>query len=568
MLSLLVARTAESASELAAVFRGEGLDLDVHIGSLSAPPAGGHPDYVVVFLERTIGVEAIRAACQPFASVGPFPLIAVLGAEPMTSAQGDELMEAGVGVQLGGESPGLACRVRFLKRALEKRSTAMSEVRASEERYRTVIAALDEGLVVQDHTGKVTEMNPRAGEILGMTDDGVRDRVWRSPDWELLRADGSVGGPADLPGIKALVAGGAVRGYVVGARKKPDGQVAWISANSHVVRDESGENIVGVVTSFSDITERRRAEDEFHEILERTPDAVFIHRAARCVWVSKTFADLLGYDAPRALLGVSVLSFVDPHYRDLIAERLRLREHASESLPALEIPLLRNDGSLVDVAISGVPTMYDGQRATICFTRDRTAQRRLEMELMATERLAALGRLAAGVGHEINNPLAYVMGNLAVATERVRAGEDAQGTVKLLEEALDGAERIRAIVRDLRVFVTRKAEDLATVDVHRVIDSCARMADTEIRHRARFVRAFGAVSGVKANEARLAQVLLNLLVNAAHAIPEGRAHEATITVETRVEADGRVAIDVRDTGTGIAPEHLPHVFEPFFTTKG
>ncbi len=568
MRSLLVALTAERAAELVAVFRGEGFEVDVRIVGSTAVASPAPIDYSIVFLDRAIGVEAIREACRPFAGGGPFPLIAVLGADVMTNEQVDELIGAGVNVQLGGESPGLASRVRFLRHALQKRGEAVGMVRASEERYRTVIAALDEGLVVQDEDGSVIAMNPRAGEILGMTDEGVRDRMWRSPDWELLRRDGSLGGPEDLPGMKALTAGQAVRGYVVGARKKSGGPTAWISANAHLVRDASGQRVIGVVTSFSDITERRQAEDEFRDLLSRTPDAVFIHRNERCIWATKRFADLLGYEDPRVLTGVSLFSIVDPRYHDLVAERLRLQKHTAEDLPALEVSMVRSDGTFVDVAISGAPTMYEGEPASIAFTRDRTAQRRLEMELMSTERLAALGRLAAGVGHEINNPLAYVMGNMSIAAERLRKGEDASGTVKLLDEALEGAERVRAIVRDLKVFATRKPEDLATVDVHRVIDSCARMADTEIRHRARLVRVFGTVPGVRANEARLAQVLLNLLLNAVQAIPEGRGDDATITVETRLEADGRVAIDVKDTGTGIAPEHLPHVFEPFFTTKG
>jgi PAS domain S-box-containing protein len=566
MRSLLVA-TSERAELIAVILRSEGFELDVCIGSLGSAPVTP-ADYMLIFVEQAIGVDAIREVCLPF-DIGAtgFPLIAVIAEGTIASADADELIAAGVSVQLGGEFSSLASRVRFIRQAVRKRGQMVAAVHDREERHRTVIAALDEGLVVQDADGTVTAMNPRAGEILGISDDGVRDRVWRGHGWGLVRADGTVGGPADLPGLKALTLGEPVRGHVLGV-KRPGRSVLWVSANSHLVRDASGKNVVGVVTTFSDVTDRRRAEDDFRQILEKTPDAVFICRNGRSVWVSKTFVALLGYDHARELVGVDVPSWVEPAHSALVAERLRIGQETAGVLPALKLAMLRRDGTLVDVVVTGGITLYEGEPAVICFTRDRTAQRLLEMELMETERLAALGRVAAGVGHEINNPLAYVMGNLSIAADRLRKGEDVAGIATLLEEALEGADRIRSIVRDLKIFATRRVDEHGAVDVHRVIDSCVRMTDMEIRHRARLVRAFGDVPAIKGNEARLAQVLLNVLLNAAHAIPEGRAHEATITVTTFVEADGRVAIEVRDTGTGITPEHLPHVFEPFFTTKG
>ena len=198
--------------------------------------------------------------------------------------------------------------------------------------------------------------------------------------------------------------------------------------------------------------------------------------------------------------------------------------------------------------------------------RDITEQRRLEMHLMAADRLAALGRLAASVGHEINNPLTYILGSLQTLGERLRERGLAE-EANLVEDALEGTERVRVIVRDLKVFATRRADAVVAVELPRLVASCGRMAKREIQQRARLVCRFGDTPRVRANEARLAQVLLNLLVNAAQAIPEGHAELHEITVTTRLEDDGRVAICVHDTGVGILPEHLPHVTEPFFTTK-
>jgi CheY-like chemotaxis protein/anti-sigma regulatory factor (Ser/Thr protein kinase) len=135
-----------------------------------------------------------------------------------------------------------------------------------------------------------------------------------------------------------------------------------------------------------------------------------------------------------------------------------------------------------------------------------------------------------------------------------------------LRDAREAALRIRDIVRDVKLFSRPDDDDRSLVDVERVMDSSIRMAWNEIRHRARLVRDYGRVPRVDANEARLGQVLLNLVVNAAQAIPEGCARDNEIRVSTRA-TDGRVMIEVCDTGSGIAPEHLSRIFDPFFTTK-
>jgi signal transduction histidine kinase len=204
--------------------------------------------------------------------------------------------------------------------------------------------------------------------------------------------------------------------------------------------------------------------------------------------------------------------------------------------------------------------------------RDLTERKRLEAQLVMADRLASVGRLAATVGHEINNPLAFVLTNLEIALEQIGVGMPvtvarAAEIAEMLREAREGADRVRHIVRDLKVFSRGDSEERNAVDPRRVIDSCANMAKGEIRHRARLVKRYGETPRVLANEARLGQVLLNLLVNAAHAIPEDAAGEATITVTTRTDAAGRVVIEVRDTGSGIPDDVKKHIFEPFFTTK-
>jgi two-component system, cell cycle sensor histidine kinase and response regulator CckA len=184
-----------------------------------------------------------------------------------------------------------------------------------------------------------------------------------------------------------------------------------------------------------------------------------------------------------------------------------------------------------------------------------------------------VGSLAAGVAHEINNPLAYILSNLNHLWARIgessglsRAEKEAQQ--EIISDSLEGAGRVRRIVRDLWSLSPRAQEETESVDVNAVLESCINVAMNEIRHRATLVRELGDTPLVSGDRTRLAQVLLNLLVNAAQAIPEGDAAAQRITVRTRFDAESdTVEVEVADTGTGIPAANLDRIFEPFFTTK-
>jgi signal transduction histidine kinase len=234
---------------------------------------------------------------------------------------------------------------------------------------------------------------------------------------------------------------------------------------------------------------------------------------------------------------------------------------------------------------------FDGERAVLTVLRDLAERGVVQARLAQADRMIAVGTLAAGVAHEINNPLAYLKANLDVALSRripaldsdlaamatsddavsrseagARAARGLAQLKEMLELALDGAERVRTIVHDLRTF-SRDDEPLFPVDPRRVLDASINLAGSDLRPRARVEKRYDEVPAVRCSEARLGQVFLNLLMNAAHAIRDGEPSRQRIVVATFTDAEGRACISVSDTGSGMSAEVLARIWDPFFTTK-
>ncbi len=220
-----------------------------------------------------------------------------------------------------------------------------------------------------------------------------------------------------------------------------------------------------------------------------------------------------------------------------------------------------------------------------------------QSKLIQSEKLASIGQLAAGVAHEINNPIGFIFSNFCTLEQYLEdlfqmldAYEQAEASVSdgaslarirslkadldidylkedipnLMRESRDGIQRVRKIVQDLKDFSRVDArQEWESVDLHAVIDSTLNIVNNEIKYKADVVKHYGALPEVQCLPSELNQVFMNLLVNAAHAIT---AERGTITISTGVEGPN-VWVEVADTGAGIAQENLKRIFDPFFTTK-
>ncbi|MBL8625531.1 MAG: response regulator [Myxococcales bacterium] len=235
---------------------------------------------------------------------------------------------------------------------------------------------------------------------------------------------------------------------------------------------------------------------------------------------------------------------------------------------ATEYRIVRPSGELAWLAVNGrLVRETPGNVAQVLGTAvDVTAQRLLDTRLRSADRLIAAGTLAAGVAHEINNPLTYVLGNIDLLRMRQR---DLTPDVSLaLTQIRDGIERIRDVVADLRAFARPDERLVGRVELRAVCEAALRITASLVRHRATIATDFAAdTPTVLANESRLGQVVINLIVNASHAMPARPTAANLIVVRTSRLPDGAAAIEVEDNGSGIPPEVLPRLFDPFFTTK-
>jgi PAS domain S-box-containing protein len=313
----------------------------------------------------------------------------------------------------------------------------------------------------------------------------------------------------------------------------------------------------------------REQAERWRALVENAPDIVMnLGRNGEILFINRPPAGR----SHEEVMASTWYALAAPDHRETRAETLKAVFATGK--PATIESASRTEGGELTWVESHLGPIFTGHEVSgvAVIERDVTQKKQTEAQLIVSDRMASVGTLAAGVAHEINNPLASVMANLDLAvrdTEELSESVGFNGSDLLdqLNDAREAAERVRRIVKDLKIFSRVDDDKRDPVDVERVLESTLRMAWNEVRHRARLVKDYQKVPLVEANESRLGQVFLNLLVNAAQAIEEGNASRNEIRVRTYVDAQGWVVVSIADTGTGIPESLRARLFTPFVTTK-
>lgn len=416
---------------------------------------------------------------------------------------------------------------------------------------------VSDGLFLTDDQFRILDVNPAGCALLRCT----REQLVGRNIADLVA-------PEDLAEVPLRGAAIAAGERVVFRRRMRtgDGETRIIEVSASRLPDGCFLGAARDVTEQV-VAERQLAESEagLARLLDTLPDGVVIHSEGRVVYANQAAVRILGHETAATLVGMPVLDLAHPADRAKVAARVEALRAGHPAAPPMMERVVCRDGRSVTLEVSAVTTVYQGKPSVVVVGRDTSERRHLEARLAQADRLASMGLLAAGIAHELNNPLTYVLLHLDAIedTLRTRTADPLAEHVVHLRRGLD---RVRDIVRGVRTFARVGETEAMEADPRKAVELATTMAGHEVRRRATLDVRVPHLPAVRGDVGRLAQVLVNLLVNAAEATPrDGRTHR--VEVSGRVEGD-RVVIEVSDEGPGIDPEVLPRLFEPFFTTKG
>jgi len=416
--------------------------------------------------------------------------------------------------------------------------------------------SLHDAVVVVDQGFAIRAWNRAAERMYGYAAEEVLGR----PVAEVL--------PTEMPGgggVRELAERVAREACVetVARRCRRDGSWFDVEVRISALRGP-GQGYVGV---HRDVTERRRqeesvraAEAQIQMLTSRAPAGLFhLDAQGRVVFVNDQLCALAGMP-PDRLAGGGWLEAVHPEDRERVRQAWRASWREQGTLRAE----FRLGESWVFATVMTLLDDEGRRRGVAGAVSDVTEAHRMQDRLAQAERLASLGKLASGMAHEINNPLASVSANLSFASGEVKGRPELCDAAEALEEARVAAGRVARIVRELQAFAAAR-DAVEPIDLREAVRAALRTVPEPLQRRARVELDLGAVPPVVASMQQAQRVLQHLLVNAFQAVPEARL--GAVRATTATAADGRAVVQIEDDGRGIAAEDLKHVFEPFFTTR-
>jgi len=451
-----------------------------------------------------------------------------------------------------------------------------------------LVEEMSDALLLLHVDGRVGWSNPAAAQLFRFPPDELRRRTWRDlvgepltlrtagaagrHETRLHRSDGSFVeldlSLSPLPGPLGETAGWICLVTDVTARRQAERELRQTRDALESRVAERTAQLSALNQRLSDeVAERKRSEEHHRLVVEHMHEGVCVFDESGAITQANShLAGLLDLSA-EAVLGKGWSTLVDAENVEACEAAVKAARAGQPGQVDVKLRGPRGKRLRAIVRVAALPAR-DGRSADCVATvMDVSERDAMQSQLARTQRLASVGLLAAGVGHEINNPLTYVMLNLEHIARVAAEGRGTPEIRDLATEALDGARRVQEIVKDLRRFARAEARTVNPVHVHDELETAIKLGLHEVRFRARLERAYAPdLPRVMASAGSLAQVFLNLIVNAAQAIPEDGLEHHAIRIKTWQQGSD-VLVELADTGKGIAADDLEHLFDPFFTTK-
>jgi PAS domain S-box-containing protein len=457
-------------------------------------------------------------------------------------------------------------RAELYEKKLAVRETE-AELQQSRERLQVTLRSIGDAVITCDAIGRITFMNPKAEELLGRKTEDVTG----TPIQEVLRViDDETAKPMEDIAWQVLRERRPVRRTDHLALLDKDGSSIPIEDSAAPILDANGE-LTGVVLVFHSVTEQRRAQEKvraserrYRTLVEMSPEAVAVHLSGKIVYANAAALRLFGAKYLEELQGRYMWDLIHPDDRELVRERVAAAESGG-IVPLRELRIVQLDGTEVAAEATAANIDWQGSVAVQSILRDITARKAAEAVLIRNEKLASVGRMAASIAHEINNPLAAVMNTVFLA----RKTEDVPASaVQYLEIAEEELKRISHITRQVLGFY-RESSVLKPVAVDSIMDSALDLLTGKIRgKRAKIEKRYCGNLEVRAVGGELRQVFSNLLANSLDSLGDDGTVRIRIREGQCAKSGGRtVRITVADNGSGIKQAIRSRVFEALFTTK-
>ena len=466
-------------------------------------------------------------------------------------------------------------------RDITERKKVEKEIREAKEFLENLIKTSSDAIVVTDHQGNITLVNDAMEMIAGYSRNelvGKHVSTLRPPDEEARNN-------IDIKHDEFFKNGRLHRNENIWQRK--DGQHIFVESNLSILRDKNGET-VGAVGFNRDITERIKygealkiSEEKYRSVVENANDAICsTNEEGIILSFNKKAEEIFGY-ASDEIVGKSFLITLPPDQREKHQKWLEKYGVTKSFLTRepLEVKLLKKNGQEIFTEITYSMIEVGGTKIIYCIVRDVTERKKMEQQLLQSEKLKSLGELSGGVAHDFNNVLAAILGRVqllrmrlapppGVEEKRKPMLELHQGLEIIEKAALDGAETVRRI----QEFSRRRAGDkgFTRVDINELIKHALEFTRAKWKDEAEskgikmvVKKELSQIPPTLGSEAELREVLINLINNALDAMPQG----GRLTIRT-FKIDHSIGVMVKDTGIGIPQDMRERIFDPFFTTKG